>query len=247
MSAPTVTLEQLPDLREKTERVSEYLSQRLRGHLAAIYPILAPKRIFGKYLGSKDPVARADEAYKELADRYREAAGSPFDLKADLDDDALSSMEQGIEIYPWTYSHEAGGRKMSVTAPFRWAVTYKCDYTLAEMQRLFDGPAKERRAASVRHFAVNALAAQIVLARNAGARQLFDDLRYETKSEPVPGLGRLTMLTISTPIPSFLPPDDILAMSARFSGVAAFIELVDSGQAAAFGDPLRAKIASLLA
>ncbi|MFN7924506.1 MAG: hypothetical protein U0Q16_30675 [Bryobacteraceae bacterium] len=247
MSAPTVTLEQLPDLREKTERVSEFLSQRLRTHLATIYPILAPKRIFGKYLGSKETVSRADEAYQDLGARYREAAGAPFDLRTDLDEQALASMEQGIEIYPWTYSHEAAGRRMSVTAPFRWAVTYKCDYTLAEMQRIFDGPPKEHRSSSVRHFVTNALAAQVVLARSPGARQLLEDLRYQVKSEPIPGLGKLTMLTLSPPVQSFLPADEVLSMSARLSGVSAFIEVVDPHSAAAFDDPLRAEIGRLLA
>ena len=60
-AAPALTFEQLPQLREKTERLSPFLCGRLKTHLNTLYPILAPKRVFGKYLGSKEPISRADE------------------------------------------------------------------------------------------------------------------------------------------------------------------------------------------
>ena len=65
-AARTVTIEQLADLREKTERLSQFLSQRLRNHLTTLYPILAPRRTFGKYVGFKEVIPRADEAYTQL-------------------------------------------------------------------------------------------------------------------------------------------------------------------------------------
>jgi len=246
MKSPKVSLENLPLLREKTERVSEYVGGRLRTHLATLYPLLAPKRIFGKYVGSRETVARADEAYRELATQYKDAAGAPFDLRSDLDEEALSAIEHGIEIYPWTYTHEVGGKKITIISPFRWAVSYRCDYTLAEMLNIHLGGGKDRRIGSVRHFVVNAVATQIALARSAGGADVLKDLRYEIQSAPVPGLGKLTMLAIGPALTSFLPPDDLLTMSIKLSGVPEFIELVDGSALDGMVDPFRTRIEELL-
>ena len=98
-AARTVTFEQLAELRENTERLSQFLSQRLRNHLTTRYPILAPRRTFGKYLGFKEVIPRAGEAYTQLGEKYREVSGARFDLMNDLDDEALSVIEYGTEFY----------------------------------------------------------------------------------------------------------------------------------------------------
>jgi hypothetical protein len=245
-SSTDITFEQLAELREKTEAVSGFLSKRLRQHLATLNPILAPKRIFGKYVGSKDSAPRADEAYAQLMEKYKEASGSPFGLRSDLDDAALSEMEGGIEFYPWEYTYNADGKAILMTHPFRWAVTYKSAYSLAHIRSLYTQSQSDKRPNDVRYFVVNALALQIAVARIPGATQLFEDLRYEVKPEAPPGLGRLTMLTIGGLLGSFRPPDELILMATRFSGIPAFIELIDQDALANLPDPFRARIESLL-
>src|SRR5579864_7003110 len=161
-AARTLTFEQLAQLREKTERLSRFLSERLKSHLNTLYPVLAPRRVFGKYLGAKEVIARADDSYTQLVEKYREVSGSPFELRSDLDEEALSAMENGIEVYPWEYTRQAGDKTITISSPFRWVVTYRSDYSLSEMRRLIASKSERRRQA-VRHFLVNALASQIVI------------------------------------------------------------------------------------
>jgi hypothetical protein len=43
-------LENLADVREKTEMVSQLLLNQLKGHLDTLRPLLAPRRILGNYV-----------------------------------------------------------------------------------------------------------------------------------------------------------------------------------------------------
>src|SRR5262249_48658703 len=155
-----------------------------------------------------ETLPRADEAYSQLAGKYREACAGPFDLRPSLDEEALSSMENGLEIYPWEYTLQSGDKSVTISSPVKWAVTYRSDYSLSEMRPLLAGRG-DRRKASLRHFVVNALAAQIVFHYNPGIVQLLQDLEYEVRAEEAPGLGKLTLLTIGSRIASFRPPDEL--------------------------------------
>lgn len=245
MAQASLTIDQLLALRETTERVSQYLTTRLREHIATLYPLLAPKRVFGKHVGSREPVARADEAYQQLAEKFKAVCGKPFDLRADLDEEALSALEHGIDVQPWEYPHTIGDKVVTITSPFRWVLTFKSDYSLKEMRSLLSKPG-DRRTASLRHFVVNALAMQLVLTRLPGATQLLEDLRYRLGSEVPADLGKLSMVTIDAGLTSLRPSDDLILSAIRFSGVPAFIELIEEEAIAQVSDPFRQKIASLL-
>jgi hypothetical protein len=246
-AARTLTFEQLARLRERTERLSEFLSDRLKSHVKTLYPILAPRRVFGKYLGFKEVIPQADKAYHQLVEQYREAAGPPFDVASALDEEALSAMEQGVDVYPWEYTLQAGDRSITISSPVRWVMTYHSAYSLSEMRRLVVGGGERRKAVAVRHFIVNALASQIVFNQNPGASQLFKDLRYDVRVEAGPSLGKLTLLTIALGISSFRPPDDLILSAVRLSGVPAFIELVDTEAVRQLADPLREQVEKIFA
>lgn len=244
---PTLTIDQLLVSRETTERVSQYLTSRLREHINTLYPILAPKRVFGKHVGSREPVARADETYQQLTEKFKEVCGKPFDLRSDLDEEALSAVEHGIDVQPWEYSHTIGEKVLTITSPFRWVLTFKSDYSLKEMRTLLAIKGGDRRVASVRHFVVNALAMQLVIARVPGATQLLEDLRYKVATEVPQNLGKLPVVTIDSGLTSLLPPDDLILSATRFSGVPAFIELIQESAVEQLSDPFRSRISSLLA
>jgi hypothetical protein len=246
MPGITVTLDNLVELRETSEKLSQFLAGRLKAHLDTLYPLLAPKRIFGKHIGAKEAVPKADEAFAQLGDKYREAAGAPFELRSDLDEPALSAMEHGIEVYPWEYTHEVGGKPITMTSPVRWVVTYRSDYTLAQLRALM-ATKGERKPLPLRQFLVNAVALQVVLSRTPGLIALLQDLAYDVRIENGPGLGKLPLVTVGFPMPSFRPPDELIQAATRFSGVPAFIELVDTEAAQALENPLRTRIEELLA
>lgn len=245
-ASPELTFDQLPAVRETTERVSQYLTGRLREHLATLNPVFAPRRVFGKYVGSRDTVARADEAYQQLATRFKEVCGKPFDLRQDLDDEALAAVEYGIDVQPWEYSHTIGDKVVTITSPFRWALTFKSDYSLKEMRSLLANKTGDRRITAIRHFVVNALAMPIVLARVPGANQLLEDLRYKLTNEVPQDFGKLPLVVIDSGLASVRPCDELILGATRFSGVPAFIELIEEFAVRDLKDPFRGKISALL-
>jgi len=125
-------LDQLLDFRDKTERISAFLTKRLKDHLATLSLVLEPKLVFGKFTGARDSAPLADEAFGQLKRKFSEVSGAPFNFRGDLPDDALSACDGGIQIYPWEYAHEARGSKatkdIAMTNPVRWVVTYASEY-----------------------------------------------------------------------------------------------------------------------
>ena len=238
-------LDQLLDFRDKTERISAFLSKRLKDHLGTLSPVLEPKLVFGKYAGARDSAPLTDEAFGQLKKKYNEVCGSPFNLRGDLPDDALSSSDGSIAIYPWEYMHEAHGLKntknISMTSPVRWVVTYASEYSPQQMQKLILTPG-ERRPDSVRNFIINSIALQLVLSRKALVMQLLKDLRYDITVQPLPGLGKLPMVVFNVQLASFRPADELLLTAVRLSGVPAFIELIDTNALSNLEDPLRQQI-----
>jgi hypothetical protein len=248
-TAPSnLSLDELLEIRETTERVSAYLYRRVREHLATLAPILAPGRVLGKHVGSREAAARADETLNELAAKYKQTLGGSFNLKPDLDEEALAGIGSTIHVYPFEYTHEAKGAKASktvaMTSPVRWVVTYGSEYSLSQFRTQMS-TGGDRRVPPLRQFVVNALAFQVVLGRNPLVSQLFGDLRYEIEIAGLPGLEKLPLVNFSVPVPSFRPPDDLLLTATRLSGVPAFIELIEMEALNNIPDPLRLKIESL--
>ena len=246
-AAKVTDLDQLLDFRDKTERISAFLTKRLKDHLGTLSPVIEPKLVFGKYAGARDSAPLADEAFGQLKKKYNEVCGPPFNLRGDLPEDALSSSDGGIKIYPWEYMHEARGLKttknVSMTCPVRWVVTYASEYSPAQMQKLLLTPG-ERRPDAVRNFIVNSIALQLVLSRKVLLMQLLKDLRYDITVQPLPSLGKLPMVIFDVHLASFRPADDLLLTAVRLSGVPAFIELIDTDALSSLEDPLRQQIES---
>jgi len=243
----SLRIEQLAELREKTEAVSEMLLSQLRAHLETIRPLLAPRRLLGDYVRSpvKEDVIGADVALRRLREKYREICGKPFSLTPEFDEAAVAMMESRLELYSWEYTHEAKNEKESktvtMTCPLRWMLTYVSGYTLSQLRQAVAGKA-ERRQEDVRQFLVNALVIQYVLAKFSGVNRLLSDLRYDFQIQNCSGLGELPLVTITSVVPSFRPNDNILLAATRLSGVPAFVEVIDFGAVPKLEDRLKTQI-----
>jgi hypothetical protein len=240
-------LEQLADLREKTELVSQLLQSQLKGYLDTLRTLLTPRRILGNYVRSsvKEDIPDADVALKRLREKYKEVCSKPFALNAELDESAVADMDSRLELYRWEYSHEARNERetktITVASPVKWALSYTSGYTVAQLREVLAGK-RERRQEEVRQFLVNAIVVQLVLAKFPGITQLLKDLRYEVELEKCQGLGDLPLVTIRSSLPSFRPSDDIILAASRLSGVPAFVELIDFDKLASLEDPFKTKI-----
>lgn len=221
-----LTLQELPELRRKTEAISQLLRQQIVGHFETLRPLLAPERIFGKSAGGRTEVPGAELALEELQQNYRPFTRKPYDLPADFNTNWLTLVGNALELHPWEYVHPIQGKNITMSSPVRWVVNYRSNLDLTHVKGMLGGK-EPPRLDYLRQFVVNALVLQILLARTPGLAPLFADLRYELKTETPADLRGLPVVTITSILTSFRPADDLILPATAFSGVPAFIELVD--------------------
>src|SRR5205823_5055539 len=177
-------------------------------------------------------VQGSDRVLSDLQQSYKPFTRKPYDLPETLDSGWLGLVGSALELYPWEYIHPVQGKPITITAPERWVINYRSNYTLAQLKTALEGK-QAARPEYLRQFVVNALVLQATLQRNPGLVKLFDDMRYEVKTETAPDIKGLQVITITSHLTTFRPADDILAAATAFSGVPAFIELIDLEVAAA--------------
>jgi len=244
-----LTFQELPELRRKTEVISKFLQDQVLTHLETLRPILSPERLFGRPAGAKVDVALADRALAQLQQNYKPFSAHPFDLPSELDQYWLSLVGSRVTLYPWEYTHEARTDKetkqITMASPVRWVVSFTSTYGLSQLRQGLAGKA-ERRVEHVRQFIVNALVTQLAINHATGLGALLTDLRYQLQTEFAPDLPKLPLTTITFGLPSFRPPDDLILAATGFSGIPAFIELVDTDAATKLQDPLKTRLQELV-
>ena len=244
-SGTPLTLQELPELRRKTEAVSRLLRDQITAHLETLRPLFAPERVFGKYAGGKLEVSGADRSLSELQQQYKPFTAKPYDLPETLDQNWLTLVGNALELHPWEYAYQAQGKTITMSSPVRWVINFRASYTLAQVKSTLAGKETVRQD-YLRQFAVNTLVLQLILKRNPGLAQLFHDLRYELKTETSPDLKGLPIVTVTSCLSSFRPADDLILAATAFSGVPTFIELLDLNSVRDPHDPLAEKLKALL-
>ena len=136
---PSLTLQELPELRRKTEAISQFLRQQVVLHFETLRPLIAPERIFGRLAGGKTEVTGAEAAFSELQQSYRRFTGKPYDLPADFNPNWLTLVGNALELHPWEYVHSIAGKAVNMSSPVRWAVNYRSNYNLAQVKSMLAG------------------------------------------------------------------------------------------------------------
>jgi hypothetical protein len=244
-TSPAIALQDLPGLRSRTERIAEALRGQLATHLETLKPMYVPARIFGKFAGGKIEVPTDERALADVKEKFPAYSGSPFNLPALFEPHWLTLTGSALELIPWEYSHDIGGRKITMTAPLRWVLNYKSGLAIGKLRAAASGEAK-LEPELLRQFVVNALALQAVLRFTPGFMQLFADLRYEMKIEALPEFKGLPLVTVTSCLESFRPADDLITAATAFSGVPAFVELLDIEASKNPRDLLKERIEQLL-
>jgi hypothetical protein len=229
MSSPQTrpaTLQELPELRRKTESISKLLSEQLNGHLETLRPLFAPDRVFGKLAGGKVEVTGAERAFAELQQSYKPFTAKPYDLPANVETNWLSLVGQALTTEPWEYEITLQGRPVTMSSPVKWALVYHSNLTLAQAKRAVLNP-EPGYLDRLRQFTVNALVLEKLLGRSPKLIALFADLGWEVKTETTSELKGLPLVTATYILASYRPPDELISAAIAFSGVRAFIELID--------------------
>ena len=105
---------------------------------------------------------------------------------------------------------------------------------------------QERDPEGVRSFVLRACLMHQVFTKVPGLSALFEGLRYRVEIRKSPQLGELPLVTISAPVTTIRPSDDIVLIAAGLSGRSVFDEVIDEHQAAHVPDPLQAQILKVI-
>ena len=244
-SIKPLTLAELPELRRKTEAISRFLRDQIAAHLETLRPLFAPERILGKYAGGKVDVPGVERTFAELQQSYQPFTRKPYDLPETLDPHWLTLVGNALELHPWEYAHPVQGKPITMSSPVRWVVNYRANYTPTQAKTVLEGK-ETARPDYLRQFVVNSLVLLLVLRRNPGLGKLFQDLRYELKTETIPEFKGLPLVTITSCLTSFRPADDLIQAATAFSGISAFIELLDLDAVKSPKDGLKENLDALL-
>jgi hypothetical protein len=237
-------------LRKVTRAVSDHLVSELKGHLNTISPLLRPRRFLGDYIesGSPEQVVDADKNFSILSEIYAKAAGKPFDLPRPLRP-PLKPVGLTLEVYPWEslYEIQAGGMQkvVTITSPVRYVISYASGLSLSRLRQGIAGR-EEQKKEDVREFVIRCCLIHSMLGKNAGITALFRARRWEVTTEISRDLGGLPLTTLTAPLRSMLPPDDLILESTEMSGMPLFEEVVDVDAMSQIKDPLIQKVESII-
>lgn len=239
-----VPLQELPEMRRKTEAVSRFLREQVASHLETLRPLFSPERVFGKYAGGKVDVPGTEKSWVELQQNYKPFSKKPYDLPEKLDPQWLTLVGNTLELHAFEYVHQIQDKAITMSSPVRWVLNYRTNYSLAQVKNVLAGR-ESARPEYLRQFVVNALVLQTILNRNPGLTKLFQDLRYELKAETIPEMKGLPLVTATSCLATFRPADDLILSATAFSGVSAFIELLDTESLRQPADPLQVRLEEL--
>jgi hypothetical protein len=187
-------------------------------------------------------------AVAEVEKKYRQH-GKLFRLTEEFDSAWLTAIGNGIEAAPVGIHardrKQPGPKKVTMTSPVRWIAAYASDTPVAELKRML-ADKEQHRPEAICQFVVGTIVLQMVAEKNPGLLRLLSDLRFRWQIEPVPELRNLPIPTLSFSLPSFRPSDDLILEATEFSGIPAFIELIDVAAVRDIADPLKARIDELV-
>ncbi len=248
--APSLTNEQLPRLHDLTTAVQKICRGQLRAYLDALAPLFRPRRVLGNHMegAGKESVVGADQNFNELREMYFKACGRPFDLRKELPT-PLESVGTQIGLYEWEYVYDVRSdresRTITVASPLTWVLAYPSTYTPSMMRQVTTGK-QERDAEGVKAFVLRACLMRLQFAKLPELSALFEGLRYTVEMRKSSHLGDLPVVTVSAPVRTVRPADDLLLAATGMSGRTGFEEVIDEDQAAHITDPLQAEILSVL-
>jgi hypothetical protein len=245
-----ISLERMMTLRAATEAVSAWVRKEVNDRLACLRPLVLARRLLGDHVKSPvhEDVKDADKAFAELQAAYREVSGNPFRLPGRLDS-PIDPISTDVVLHPWEYTHqpqgESEGRSLTVRAPLSWVLMHEAPVVLSQARQMLAGGAS-RSEGDLKRFAIHALVMKMILDRNPSLVRLLEALRLAVEIVESPETGKLPLVKLTAPIPTFRPSDRVVLSATRLSGIPIFEELLDVDGAKNLEDPFRARVLELI-
>jgi hypothetical protein len=248
MTDERLDLQRLLGLRKLTRAIADLLRDEMRAHLTTLAPLLAPRTVLGDFVQGvpKGAVRGADRVWKELETLHDAIARTPpFDLARDLKP-PLEIPGIALEMAPVEYDFvartEREERRVTVTKPFEWILSYSAHGPARLRELLAD---RNRDAAELQRAIVLALVLHLVVARQTGVAAILAGLRLPLETRRLPAFGQLPLTVIVAAVPTRRPPDEVVLESTELTGTNTFQEVVDVAAIGALVDPLRARLVEL--
>src|SRR5437763_2163247 len=246
----SLTHEQLPRLHSLTAEIQKICRGQLRTYLDALAPLFRPRRVLGDRMEGpgKESVVGADQTFAELKEIYFKACGRPFDLRKDMPS-PLESVGTQIAVYEWEYLYEVRteheAKTITVVSPLMWVLAYPSTYSLSMLRQVVAGK-QERDPEGVRSSVLRSCLMHLQFTKLPELKALFEGLRFRVEVRRSAQLGELPLVTVSAPIRTIRPTDDLLLTATGLSGRTVFEEVIDDYQVAHIEDPLQAQISRAL-
>src|SRR5450755_1043067 len=224
-------IEQLLHLHTLTKDLAKLCQKQLRGYLDTLALLFRPRRILGEAMegAERESVGGSERTVAELRELYRKVALRPFDLRPELSL-PLESVSTQMQLYEWEYLHQTktdrGWRSIKVTSPLTWVVTYSSNYSLPMFRQVLAGK-EERDAEAVRAFVLRACLMHLHFTKFPAIAELLAGLRYRVEVRQSPELGDLPLVTVSAPLGTIRPPDNLVTLASGLAGGTSFAEVLD--------------------
>ncbi len=242
-----IDLLRLLKLRMLTSALAGHFERTLRDHLSNLAVMLHPRALLGDLIRfEKSAVKDQDAGLRELSKLYLPIARNPaINVQADLKP-PLDIHTSTLDLIPASYSHtpEGGSKPITVVTPMRWVLCYK-DLGPAQL-REFVTSHNRSGGGELQSCLLHYLVLHMIVARSPGVAPILEALRFRVKSEPNPDFGGLPFVTITAPVATFRPSDQIILQSALLSGSPTFEEIVDLEATAGIPDPLGEQFQALV-
>jgi hypothetical protein len=249
-TAEPINVEQLLHLHAITKEVSKFCQKQLKGYLDTMAMLFRPRRILGEAIegGERESVGGSDRTLTELREIYKRAALRPFDLRPELNP-PLESIATQMQLYEWEYLYdtktERGWQSIKVTSPLIWVLAYSSPYSLSMVRQVLAGN-EERDPENVKAFVLRACILHLQFTKFPAVGELLAGLRYRVEVRHSPEMGELPLVTISAPLATMRPPDNLVTMAAGLAGGASFAEVLDLKTVKDLQDPFRQEIGTIL-
>jgi hypothetical protein len=249
MSAP-ITMERLLVLRRLTRALEANVGAWVRGHAAALAPLLRPRPVLGEFVqspGRESPLRPPDRVWKEVETLYEAIAPhAPFHVARDLRP-PVDIPGTTLELAPLEYVHDTAGpdtRRITVTKPFQWIVSYSGAGPALLRELVAD---KNRDAAELQRLILVTLVLHVVLKQQPAVAAVFADLRMPLETRRRAEFGDLPVTVLASAVPTIRPADEVVVQSTEMTGTSTFQEVIDLDGLAALPDPVRVRVADVLA
>ena len=139
----------------------------------------------------------------------------------------------------------AAWRTIKVNSPLTWVISYSSPYSLSILRQVLAGR-ETRNPDAVRAFVLRACVLHLQFTKFPTIAELLAGLRYHVEVRRSPELGELPLVTVSAPLSTVRPPDNLVTMASGLAGGDAFAEILDLDSVRNLRDPLREDVTAIL-